>query len=734
MSRIRILAIVLVLSSVALAGRQAPPGPPASPQRPDPQMPPITFRSEVNYVEVDAVVRDAQGNFVRDLSQGDFQVLEDGVPQAVTAFSLIDIPVTLSDRALFLPQDIEPDVMSNAAGPEGRLYVLLLDDIHTAAQRSPRVRQVARQFIEKYLGANDLLAVIHTSGRSDASQDFTNSRRLLTQAADKFMGQKLRSAYLNKLDAYNNARGSGLPPTLTDPEQAQRLYNARTTLSTVRSLSDWMAGVRGRRKAVVLIGEGIDFSIWDTMALSGTDAMTRRGDGAVLIREMQDAVAAATRANVNIYAVDPRGLSTMGDEAMEATAVPTNEVLDGTMTALYDELRTSQDSLRTLSEETGGFASVTSNDFGTAFQRIVDANSSYYVLGYYATNEKRDGRYRRIEVTLSRPGLTVNARKGYMAPRGKPASDKKVEASAGTSKELRETLNSPLQVSALKLAVFAAPLKGPSPKAAVAIVTQFPSRRARLRGKGRQVHQCDRDVLRRDQQAGQGGGREPGFRRHVAEARHLRARPAGRIPRPGAARGAARDLSAACGGARPRRQDRVGPLRPGRAGLRERTALRQRPDPVVGGLRGRAHGRRHPGARRRAAGAADNGASVLDPGRDRGARRGVRQPGCAAPLGRHHGHAQGGGQGAGVRQLGAEVEQGTRRRAGAATATPPRIPLKDLAPGLYVLAIEAKSSLGGTAPAAREVQIRDCVAEEYERKTPAPPGTGVCHPRGIAPD
>ena len=474
MSRTRILAIVLVLSSVALAGRQAPPGPPASPQRPDPQMPPITFRSEVNYVEVDAVVRDAQGNFVRDLSQGDFQVLEDGAPQTVTAFSLIDIPVTLSDRALFLPQDIEPDVMSNAAGPEGRLYVLLLDDIHTAAQRSPRVRQVARQFIEKYLGANDLLAVLHTSGRSDASQDFTNSRRLLTQAADKFMGQKLRSAYLNKLDAYNNARGSGLPPTLTDPEQAQRLYNARTTLSTVRSLSDWMAGVRGRRKAVVLIGEGIDFSIWDTMALSGTDAMTRRGDGAVLIRETQDAIAAATRANVNIYAIDPRGLSTMGDEAMEATAVPTNEVLDGTMTALYDELRTSQDSLRTLSEETGGFASVTSNDFGTAFQRIVDANSSYYVLGYYATNEKRDGRYRKIEVRLTRPGLTVNARKGYMAPRGKPASDKSVEASAGTSKELRETLNSPLQVSALKLAVFAAPLKGPSPKAAVAIVTQFP--------------------------------------------------------------------------------------------------------------------------------------------------------------------------------------------------------------------------------------------------------------------
>ena len=56
---------------------------------------------------------------------------------------------------------------------------------------------------------------------------------------------------------------------------------------------------------------------------------------------------------------------------------------------------TQQDSLRTLAEETGGFASVSSNDFSTAFQRIVDENSSYYVLGYYPTNDKRDGRFRR---------------------------------------------------------------------------------------------------------------------------------------------------------------------------------------------------------------------------------------------------------------------------------------------------------------------------------------------------
>ena len=479
MYRKPVVAIALLLSSVMLAGQQAPPPvPPASPPQPDPQMPPITFRSEVNYVEVDAVVKDAQGNFVRDLRQGEFQVLEDGVPQAVTAFSLIDIPVALSDRALFLPADLEPDVRSNATGPDGRLYVLLLDDINTAPTRTNRVRTAARQFIERNLGANDLAAVVQTSGRADATQDFTNSRRLLTRAVDKFMGNKLRSAALNKIDSYNNMRGSGVGTGATDPEQAERLYKAESVLMTVASLADWLAGIHGRRKAVVFFSEGIDYNIWDTMGPSGTPAnpsdSVRRGDGVMLYSRAQDAIAAATRANVNIYAIDPRGLSTGAEDAIEMTGLPIDAESVGLGAyALQDELRDQQQSLRTLAEETGGFASVSSNDFSNAFRRIVDENSSYYVLGYYPTNDRRDGRFRRIEVRLNRPGLAVVARKGYAAPKGKAAAEKKIEASTGTSKELRDALNSPLQMSGLKLAVFAAPMKGPSRKAAIALVTEF---------------------------------------------------------------------------------------------------------------------------------------------------------------------------------------------------------------------------------------------------------------------
>ena len=60
-------------------------------------------------------------------------------------------------------------------------------------------------------------------------------------------------------------------------------------------------------------------------------------------------------------------------------------------TTLQDELRLSQDSLRIISDETGGFAAVNQNDFRDAFARIVQDNSSYYVLGYYSSDERRDG-------------------------------------------------------------------------------------------------------------------------------------------------------------------------------------------------------------------------------------------------------------------------------------------------------------------------------------------------------
>ena len=169
-------SIVLLAGTILTAGQAPAPSPPPQPP---------TFKVRVDYVEVDVVVTDRQGQLVRDLKKEDFQVLEDGKSQVVTTFTLVDIPVERADRPLFASAPIEPDVKTNEKPFDGRVYVMVIDDLHTRAGRSIRVKLAAKQFIERRLGANDLMAIVHTSGPIDANQEFTNNKKLLLAAVEK---------------------------------------------------------------------------------------------------------------------------------------------------------------------------------------------------------------------------------------------------------------------------------------------------------------------------------------------------------------------------------------------------------------------------------------------------------------------------------------------------------------------------------------------------------------------
>jgi VWFA-related protein len=448
------LITLVILASLSLAAQQPPPQP-----RPGEQ-PPVTFKVEINYVEIDAIVTDAEGNFVRGLTKDDFQVLEQGKPQTLSICSLIDIPLERAEMPLFAASPIEPDVRSNEREFNGRVFVLILDDLNTQVARSPRVKAAAKQFIERFLGANDIAAIVQTGGNTRGGQEFTNSRRLLLRAVDSFMGQKLRSATLEKIDDYFRQRDLGTGAAPRDMSEAERAHKARGTLSTLKSVADYMAGIRGRRKAVVFFSEGIDYDIYNTI---------ENRYASDIRQEAQDAIAAATRANVSFYGIDPRGLGGLGDETMEITSLPDDNSLG--VTNLQQELRLAQDSLRMISDETGGFAAVNQNDFRTAFSRIITDNSSYYVLGYYSNDERRDGRFRSVDVRTKRPGLHVRARKGYTAPKGRAVAKPAITEKA--SPALREALDSPVPISGLALKVFATPLKGPAPNASILVALEI---------------------------------------------------------------------------------------------------------------------------------------------------------------------------------------------------------------------------------------------------------------------
>ena len=213
------------------------------------QQPAATFRSQVNVVEVDAVVLDSQGRFVADLRQDEFEILEDGKPQRLASMQLVNIPVERVETPLFAARPIPPDVQTNARPFDGRLYIIVLDDLHTAPNRTPLVQRIATQFVEQNVAPNDLAAVVPTSGNRKNSQELTGDRRLLLAAIKRFVGQKVPSPGLAGLAQ------TSTPETLgADAAAAQRVFNARSTLETLADLATFAGTIRNRRKAMVLIG------------------------------------------------------------------------------------------------------------------------------------------------------------------------------------------------------------------------------------------------------------------------------------------------------------------------------------------------------------------------------------------------------------------------------------------------------------------------------------------------
>ena len=468
--------VVMFSCCILLVSAQEPP-----PVQEDQQAPPVTFRMEVNYVEVDAIVTDQDGLPVTDLTASDFEIFEGGEQQEITNFSLVNIPIERSEQPLFASAPIEPDVKTNQDS-DGRLFLIVLDSLHTEGLNALRVKDAAHDFIDSSMGANDLAGIVHMTGRSDLGQDFTRNRRLLKASIDKFVGEAPRSSILERMDRFN-ALGEGslsirnpvssVDYQVYDPFMMERVSNARTMFGTVGRLSEFMAGVRGRRKALILISEGVPFDLTDAFTLSRTS---------LAIDDFRDLIASATRSNVSIYTVDPRGLTVNPaiSAAIEGFPTPSGGVLEEmgmdptdpglTPSALAAEQRYSQDGLRTLAAETGGLAAVNTNNFERAFRRIIEDNSTYYVLGYYPTNDRRGGRFRKIDLRLKRPGLQVRARRGYYEPRGQADTE---SSETDTSAELRAAMSSPLPMPGIPMRVFAAPFKGTAPDASVALTVEL---------------------------------------------------------------------------------------------------------------------------------------------------------------------------------------------------------------------------------------------------------------------
>jgi VWFA-related protein len=133
--------------------------------------------------------------------------------------------------------------------------------------------------------------------------------------------------------------------------------------------------------------------------------------------QLHATVNAAIRAGVSFWPIDARGLMASAPLGDATRGSPGGREMYTGQAALANtsNLQRSQDTLWSIAADTGGKALLDSNDLGRGIVDAEKAESSYYIIGYYATNDKPDGKFRRIKISLTDQSAKLDFRQGYYA-------------------------------------------------------------------------------------------------------------------------------------------------------------------------------------------------------------------------------------------------------------------------------------------------------------------------------
>ena len=457
------LGLFVVLALTSLSAHQPPAQQPASqppsqtpPPKPSPEDQPPRFRTEANYVRVD-VYPTKDGKPVEDLRIEDFELLENGVKQQVQAFE----HVVISPAG---PQSMRAEANSvrgaeqMAANPRNRVFVIFLDIPNVDIASAHRINQPLVKLIDRILGPDDLIAVMTPEMVASQVTFGRKTEVIAAMLADKWYWGVRDS--IVPMDQREKDYEQCFPPT--EAELAAGKHRAdvvvkmiarrreRMVLDSLRDLARYLGTVREERKAILTVSQGWVLFRPDS-SMTQLRVMDRKGntepvpgnepigvdphgklrvggetardqapasqticdkdrmylsslDNDDYFREILDV---ANRNNASFYPIDPRGLAAF-DTPIGPDAPPPLTV-DRAM------LNTRIETLRTLAENTDGLAVVNTNDLDKGLRRVADDLSAYYLLGYYSSNPKPDGTYRKITVRVRRPGVDVRARRGYRA-------------------------------------------------------------------------------------------------------------------------------------------------------------------------------------------------------------------------------------------------------------------------------------------------------------------------------
>ncbi len=399
----RRIAATLLSWLIAASAQQTPPA-----AAPGAQEGAVKFSSNSQLVVEVVTVNDKDGKPITGLTAKDFTVTENGTPQTIRfcefqkleevpdppLAALAPRPAAAAQAAAAAPvtqTQIKPESPGDIRYRDKRLLVMYFDMSAMPPADQLRALSAAEKFISKQIQPADLVAVMEfSSGAVKVLQDFTDDRELMRAAVDKLAAEA---------QGYEDEDSADTGAAFGQDDGEFNLFNTDRQLAALQTAAK-MLGNLNEKKALIYFASG--------MRLNGVDNQA----------QLRSTLNAAIRANVAFYPIDARGLvasAPLGDATRGSPGGVGMYSGQGALMAMSSFQR-SQDTLYALAADTGGKALLDYNDLSMGIVQAQKAISSYYIIGYYTTNETLDGKFRKIGITLKEyPQAKLDFRQGYFA-------------------------------------------------------------------------------------------------------------------------------------------------------------------------------------------------------------------------------------------------------------------------------------------------------------------------------
>ena len=387
------------------------------------QLPPTTETIDVNVVEIDVVVLDAQGKPVPGLERKDFDLRVAGRKRTITNFYAVNRRPDDNPGSKAAPNDIA----------RRDYLVLFIDELHLNQHEKKRALDALRTFVQQHVRPGTAAMLVESDDRVHILKRFTEDPAELVGLIDALERRpaganeydRERRELLNFIDEQrricqdpNQARACAAE---TIPQRIQALgdlaqHRVEETMRALDQTAGLLAGLDGRRM-LVYVSDGLPMQPGaEIFQYFKPEEFITNGNFDIMRVLQQSQPLDAMRTNMNVkfvdlarrtagagvqfFAIDARGVQGF-DEGVESSAASSR--LDSSL--IRSNL---QSTTQLLADETGGQAITDTNDMNLAFDKLDEHLSSYYSLGFVSEG---NGREDDISVSVKRRGLTVRAAK-----------------------------------------------------------------------------------------------------------------------------------------------------------------------------------------------------------------------------------------------------------------------------------------------------------------------------------